>query len=419
VDIRTFAEDIAATEARFRERKGARAAYRRRLDKDGILGADSPERVEKRLRRLRADRATAEAVREGAVPASDPGFVAEPPGEVEGADVPVVPGETNYVALERLLGSNSLIGVGFLETGYRASLSVGRIQLRTEQGGIASYGTGTLVSPRLLLTNNHVLPTAEEARLATVEFNYELAPDGAPLPAVSFALDAESFFFTDKKLDYALVAVEQRGANGAELATFGWNPLIEEPGKVIIGERVNIIQHPNGEPKQIAVRENKVVDVLDDFLHYEADTAQGSSGSPVFNDQWEIVALHHSGVARRNSKKEILALGGEKWQRAMGEHRIDWVANEGARTSRIVRHLKRQRKLSAAHRRLRAEIFDVEPPRPAGQPAAAPGKEALLAASVGGKPASLGDGDVVVTVPLEITIRMGGERPTRRRRARS
>jgi endonuclease G len=418
VDIRTFADDIAATEARFRDRKGARDENRRRFGEGGILGADSPERVEKRLQRLRADRPTAEAVREGAVPASDPGFVADPPGEVEGADVPVVPGETNYVALERLLGSNNLIGVGFLEAGYRASVPVGRIQLRTEQGGIASYGTGTLVSPRLLLTNNHVLPTAEAARLAHVEFNYELGPDGAPLPAVSFPLDPESFFVTDKKLDYALVAVAERGANGAELGTFGWNPLIEEPGKVILGEFVNIVQHPNGEPKQIAVRENQVVDVLEDFLHYEADTAQGSSGSPVFNDQWEIVALHHSGVPHKNSKDEILALGGEKWQRAMGEHRIDWIANEGARTSRIVRHLKR-RKLSAAHRRLRAEIFDVEPPRPSAPPAAAPGKEALAAASVGGRPASLADGDVVVTVPLEITIRMGGESPPRRRRARS
>ena len=28
--------------------------------------------------------------------------------------------------------------------------------------------------------------------------------------------------------------------------------------------------------------------------HYSTDTEAGSSGSPVFNDQWEVVALHHS-----------------------------------------------------------------------------------------------------------------------------
>ena len=65
---------------------------------------------------------------------------------------------------------------------------------------------------------------------------------------------------------------------------------------MIKGEYVNIVQHPNGEPKQLALRENQLVDVLENFLHYQTDTAPGSSGSPVFSDEWEVVALHHSGV---------------------------------------------------------------------------------------------------------------------------
>ena len=36
--------------------------------------------------------------------------------------------------------------------------------------------------------------------------------------------------------------------------------------------------------------------MLDSFLHYEADTEPGSSGSPVFDDGWEVVALHHASV---------------------------------------------------------------------------------------------------------------------------
>jgi endonuclease G, mitochondrial len=422
VNIRTLGEAIRETESRFAEREGPRAEYLRRLEEGGVLATDDPDRVEERLRRLRTDRPTAEAVQQGAVPASDPGYVADPPGEVEGADIPVVPGETNYVALERLLGSNNLIGVGFLEAGYRASIPVGRIQVLNEQGGIATYGTGTLVSPRLLMTNNHVLPSPETAGLARVEFGYELDPEGAPRPSASFALEPDTFFLTDKELDYALVAVAERGADGAELAAFGWSRLIESTGKVIVGEFVNIVQHPNGEPKQIAVRENQVIDLLEKFLHYQADTAQGSSGAPVFNDQWEIVALHHSGVPRRSEQSEILALGGEKWQRAMGEHRIDWVANEGARISRVVAHVKKA-KLTAKQKKLRAGIFDAEPPaRP--DAAEVPGREALVTVA-GGRDAVPGprDGDVVVTVPLEITIRMpaGGDGPAspapRRRRS--
>ncbi|MFJ1567897.1 trypsin-like serine peptidase [Streptomyces erythrochromogenes] len=79
-------------------------------------------------------------------------------------------------------------------------------------------------------------------------------------------------------------------------ATFGSLPLKEAQGKAVIGELVSIIQHPNGEPKQLALRDDQIVDVLDDFVHYSADTARGSSGAPVFNDQWEVVALHHAAV---------------------------------------------------------------------------------------------------------------------------
>jgi endonuclease G len=80
------------------------------------------------------------------------------------------------------------------------------------------------------------------------------------------------------------------------LAPFGFNRLIESEGKAIIGDFVTIVQHPRGAKKQIALRENRIVDVPERFLHYSADTEPGSSGSPVFNDQWEIVALHHASV---------------------------------------------------------------------------------------------------------------------------
>jgi V8-like Glu-specific endopeptidase len=65
------------------------------------------------------------------------------------------------------------------------------------------------------------------------------------------------------------------------------------------GEFVNIIQHPSGhQPKALALCDNQLVDVLDSCLHYQTDTAPGSSGAPVYNDQWEVIALHHSGARR-------------------------------------------------------------------------------------------------------------------------
>ncbi len=62
-----------------------------------------------------------------------------------------------------------------------------------------------------------------------------------------------------------------------------------------IGGHVGIIQHPNGGPKQIALTANQVVSIFDHRVQYTTDTLPGSSGSPVFNDDWKVVAIHHSG----------------------------------------------------------------------------------------------------------------------------
>ena len=250
------------------------------------------------------------------------------------------------------------------------SHTVGRVHCRDRAGRTVSYGTGFMVSPRLMMTNNHVLDSAAMASYSQVEFDYQVGLDGKPAPSVFFSLSPADFFLTDKGLDYTLVAVQARLPDGRELRNFGWNRLSDAEGKIIKGEYVNIIQHPNGEPKQLALRENQLEDVLEEWLHYRTDTAPGSSGSPVFNDQWEVVALHHSGVPRRDDQGNILARDGQVWQPAMGEHRIDWIANEGARASRIVQHIKAQ-PLTPDAKRLRAEMFEPDPPGGAPAPGAA------------------------------------------------
>ncbi len=149
------------------------------------------------------------------------------------------------------------------------------------------------MSPSLLLTNHHVLPSADVAEGSSVEFSFEDAADGQPLTPVTVSLDPDRFFIADEDLDFALVAV---ASTPDELADFGFNRVHEDEGDATVGRFVTIVQHPRGEKKQIALRENRIVDVLDSFLHYEADTEPGSSGSPVFDDGWEVVALHHASV---------------------------------------------------------------------------------------------------------------------------
>lgn len=269
------------------------------------------------------------------------------------------------IGLERIIGANELLAIRYLDAGQRAGRAVGRIVIRTQSGTPLGYGTGSLVSPSLLMTNNHVISSSDLAVKSTVEFNFQLGLDGAQPVKVVFGLRPDLFFATspENKLDMTMVAVAPQSEDGSKLSAFGFNPLSAIQDEILAGESVTIIQHPSGEPKQIALRENRVLklpNVEDRFLYYETDTAPGSSGAPVFNDQWEVIALHHSGFPRRDAQGRILAVDGRVWREEWGDHRIDWVANEGVRVAAIREFLRGLGGLSAAQVRLRDEA--VSPP---------------------------------------------------------
>src|SRR5262249_29113780 len=135
-----------------------------------------------------------------------------------GTDAPTTPA----VLLERIIGKNDLIGSEFLERGARAARCVGRIRIRAG-GRPLGFGTGSLVAPRLLLTNHHVLNAVDRATASTVEFNVEDGLDGRPLTPVVFALAPQDFFLTDAALDFALVAVGPPTGGGSGLEGFGFN----------------------------------------------------------------------------------------------------------------------------------------------------------------------------------------------------
>jgi V8-like Glu-specific endopeptidase len=242
--------------------------------------------------------------------------------------------------LERIIEENDLLSSRFLHIGSTVARAIGRILIRS-RGRIVGYGTGFLVSSRLLMTNNHVLETETVAGRSAVEFDYYERRTGQTGPTVLFEFEPQLFFLTDEDLDFTLVAVKTQSTTGTPLTEQGWIPLITDSGKALIGEPVNIIQHPRGAPQQIVIKNNEIADCIDDFLHYKADTEPGSSGSPVFNMQWELAALHHSGVPKRDAGNRILLRDNTVWDGTRSTmDRIAWIANEGVRISSIVRFIK-------------------------------------------------------------------------------
>ncbi len=364
------AELIQQTEGRFAERQAIRQERESKIRAGEVLQADDPDRVRKRIQ-----------------------HVARAIIETEGAGLPAQgPGVS---ALERIIGKNDLMSVRFLELALRIARTVGRIDVRASDGTHAGYGTGFLVSPRLMLTNNHVLTDATSTGYSRVEFDFQEGVDGKLQTSIFASFDPAAFFTTDRTLDFSLVALK---GDLRKIAPYGWNGLSAAEGKIIVGEYVTIIQHPSGERKQLALRENQVVDVLDNYLHYHTDTSPGSSGSPVFNDQWEIVALHHSGVPKKDAQGRILARDGRVYTSSMGKNQIDWIANEGVRISRILKHLEGL-SLSGSQAALRKQVLESEKGWQAGT--AAGGRE-LGTDELGTE--STGN---VWTLPLELTIDVG------------
>jgi V8-like Glu-specific endopeptidase len=57
-----------------------------------------------------------------------------------------------------------------------------------------------------------------------------------------------------------------------------------------------VIGHPRGLAQpQFSLQDNVLLDYDDRVLHYRSPTEGGSSGSPVFNNEWQLIGLHHAG----------------------------------------------------------------------------------------------------------------------------
>ena len=253
---------------------------------------------------------------------------------------------------ERMMGSNDLVDEFYLMRALLVAQPVARLSIRAASDHERGPATGFMVSPRLLLTNHHVFPRPADAEFSIAEFNFRDDLAGNPEPSFRYRLRPNNFFFACEPLDFALVAVEaQPMQDGPPLSRWGWLRLIAESGKARVKEWLTIIQHPGGQRRQFAIRENQCVDDSNEnFLWYMSDTAPGSSGAPVFNDSFQVAALHHSGRAKKKGEKYLLRNGQlvDSIQ-DVDDSLVEWIANEGIRISRICAVIESEAKEQDGH----------------------------------------------------------------------
>lgn len=193
----------------------------------------------------------------------------------------------------KIIGSDDILSFSFIKNVLVASIPVCALFRRLQ---VEPIGTGFLIAPGLLLTNNHLIKNMAEANLMEIKISFEEKIDGDDEIAYTFELDTNTFITSrnPQKLDYTVVGVKETSMNNFQnLSNFSYLPLYSSI-ETKLGNYANIIHFPLKKRKQISFRNNKIteVDTGNGVLKYTTDTNGGSSGSPVFNDDWKVIALH-------------------------------------------------------------------------------------------------------------------------------
>ncbi|WP_424830897.1 trypsin-like serine peptidase [Ruegeria sp.] len=157
--------------------------------------------------------------------------------------------------------------------------------------------TGFMVSDSTMITNHHCVATADVCKTTKVLFGYQKSDAFFTAPKEQFG--CVKVLKADRNLDVALLELD-----GKPGAVSEWGSLKLSSSVPVTGQKLFLVQHPAGEPKQISdydcsVSKSPVNGYEKDLdLAHECDTLGGSSGSPVFNEEGEVIALHHLGMSR-------------------------------------------------------------------------------------------------------------------------
>jgi len=252
------------------------------------------------------------------------------------------------MAIERISGSIDFQDVYIFNLLSRLCKSVCRITRDNRP-----LGTGFLVADNILITNNHVIESIHDAANLYAEFDYEL--DDPPSPDLKsktvFRLNPRAFFLTStlKKiegetysgLDFTFIGVDHESINSNKtLNNFPAVLLDGNKGKIVKGESCVIIQHPEGKPKKVVLKDTAFFAETENKIIYETDTLPGSSGSMVVAlGTCEVIALHHSGLPRTDDQNRVLTKAGTPATPNTPDDEIDWIGNEGIKVSRILEAL--------------------------------------------------------------------------------
>jgi hypothetical protein len=197
-------------------------------------------------------------------------------------------------SLEKVFGAERFQSVGWFREALERCRAVARIE---DEYGVG-IGTGFLVDgtalhqalpPVVLMTNAHVIPdylAPDDAFLTFRGLDDDTTSDRR------YKLDDILWSSPRDALDATIVSLETTPPGVTPCSTARRLP----PLGMSPPPRAFIVGHPSGEVQPMfSIQDNLMLDYDATRVHYRAPTEPGSSGSPVFDRRWKLIALHHSG----------------------------------------------------------------------------------------------------------------------------
>jgi Trypsin-like peptidase domain/Effector-associated domain 1 len=205
----------------------------------------------------------------------------------------------------------------------------------------SAQGTGFLIGPEAVLTNFHVVEPVwnEQPSKSALSclFDYELLADGRTTPGLRVQVAPQGGILVHSKysaaekegkpdrtlpnlneLDFALlrlsVPVGGQPTAGPLSEQRGWEIMPQKPLPFEVDDPIMIAQHPRGAPMKLAMDTTGVIGPNRNCtrIRYRTNTEEGSSGAPVFDRNWKLLALHHYGdpawIFRPKYNQGVLAL---------------------------------------------------------------------------------------------------------------
>ena len=229
---------------------------------------------------------------------------------------------------EMFLDANQHLNIFQIRLKSVIMLSGIEVQVESDRGSETrlAQATAFLVSPRLLMTNHHVLESSTAASKRAVKAHFDFVNHGGPdHPLIgpqspcgpTARLKPDLFFWTIKEpFDVTIVAFEYEETEDDTLVvTPKLPPGVREPiplrascqGRDDQEDGLWMLSHPLG--RSIQLTQGRLVEgqlihrLTTSCISYDNDTLRGSSGAPVLNKAGQLVGLHCRGAFDKLSGK--------------------------------------------------------------------------------------------------------------------